>query len=377
MPILDEKNLLEILRKTKKVILLEPNYRRKYIPLGLAKISTYVKNHGGKSIYQREFRPCNEDLICLTSLFTYNSKNVLEEISKIYSSYYFTQNESQIIVGGIYASLMHQDILKRFPKAKVFLGYSKTLDMTPTDYTIDWQVKPPWNEFSHVFTTRGCPNSCAYCAVRKLEPDLWINPQWKKSVDLSKPNIMISDNNLSAQPYDHIKEIVEFIVKHKKRVVFDNGFDCKHIEPKIVKLLAQLKFTRCGMRLAFDRIEEDGIFQKAVKMLLAAGIPKGQIMAYILFNFCDTPKEAIYRAQECIKLGIRPYPQKYTPLNKKDKNESFVGKHWTVNLARAFRHFFLMAGYYTKYDFLEWIQSEKWQKKFKISKKDVELCLEE
>ncbi|MBU7045042.1 MAG: radical SAM protein [Theionarchaea archaeon] len=272
---------------------------------------------------------------------------------------------------------MPQDILKRFPKANVFTGYSKTLDMTPVDYSVDWQIQPPWNEFSHVFTTRGCPNSCAYCAVKTLENDVWINPKWQESIDLSKPYIMISDNNLSAQPYDHIKEIVDFVNKHGKCVIFDNGFDCKLITPKLARLLAQLKFIRHGMRLSFDRIEEDGIFQKAVKTLIDAGIPKSQIMAFVFFNFDDKPKEAIYRAQECIRLGIRPYPQKFTPLNNKVKDNVFVGKHWTLGLARAFRYFYLMAGYYTKYDFLECIQSEKWQRRLKINKEDVHICLKD
>jgi hypothetical protein len=126
-----------------------------------------------------------------------------------------------------------------------------------------------------------------------------------------------------------------------------------------------------GLRLAFDRISDDVVFQKAIKRLLDAGVRKHNIMAYILFNFLDTPKEAIYRANECVKLGIHPYPQMYTPLNKKDRKDTFIGKHWTKNLAGAFRFFYLMAGYYKKYHFIDWFLNNN---KFEPTEEDF-VCL--
>ena len=184
---------------------------------------------------------------------------------------------------------------------------------------------------------------------------------------------MISDNNLSAQPIKHFKEICNFLIKNSKRVVFDNGFDCKQITKESAELLGKLKYVKTGCRLAFDRIEEDGVFQKAIELLIDSGVPKSNLMAFVLFNFTDTPKEAIYRAEECVRLGIRPYPQKYTPLNSKSRKEPYIGKYWTKNLARAFRYFFLMAGYYTKYNFVDWIkEGAKNGNKLKLEKKDLE-----
>jgi len=55
---------------------------------------------------------------------------------------------------------------------------------------------------------------------------------------------MISDNILSAQPSAHIKEVCNFMIEHKKRVVFDNGFDCKHITPELASLLGRLKYYK-------------------------------------------------------------------------------------------------------------------------------------
>jgi len=351
-----EQDLLLKLQKAKKVVLLEPAYKRKYLPLGLAKIATYVKRNGGEVVFQRKYTPVDEDLICVTSLFTYDCDKVFEAINSVYMLSSYSQKE--IIVGGVYASLMTQNLLSKFPKLLVFQGYSQVLDECPPDYSIDWQVEEPWDKFSFVFTTRGCPNHCAYCAVWRLEPNIWINPKWKENIG-DKPYVMISDNNLSAQPMSHFKDICNFLVENKKSVVFDNGFDCKHITPEFAELLAKLKFYKTGCRLAFDRIEEDGIFQKAVELLISKGVVKSHIMVYVLFNFLDTPQEAAYRMEECIRLGVRPYPQCYTPLNKTTEKNRYIGKHWTKDLAKEFRFFYLMAGYYTKMKFVDWLKNNK------------------
>jgi hypothetical protein len=353
--------ILNQIKSAKKIVLLEPPYPRKYIPLGLAKIATFAKRNGSEVVFQRQYQPVDEDLVCITSLFTYDSDKVLSAIKDVKTANegVLYNREVPIIVGGVYASLMPNHILKQFPDITIIRGCSEELDQCVPDYSIDWQVEDAkWNKFSYVFTSRGCPNRCAYCAVWRLEANTVIVPNWKEHIIKDRPYVMISDNNLSAQPIEHIEEICNFISENKKSVVFDNGFDCKHINEKMANLLSKLKFVRVGLRLAFDRIEEDGVFQEAIRKLKEAGVPKGSLMAYVLFNFKDTPKDAIYRAEECVRLGIRPYPQKYTPLNKTSRSEKYVGEHWTPNLIKAYRYFFLMASYYTKYKFVDWVQTD-------------------
>ena len=82
------------------------------------------------------------------------------------------------------------------------------------------------------------------------------------------------------------------------------------------------------------------------------------MMCFVLFNFNDTPKEAHYRMQEVNKLGIRPYPQQYVPLNNTDKKVKYIGKHWSKNLLRCFRYFWLMAGCYQKKSFEEFVRTD-------------------
>lgn len=43
------------------------------------------------------------------------------------------------------------------------------------------------------------------------------------------------------------------------------------------------------------------------------------------------------------------------PLNIKQREPVYVGKHWTRRLLKAFRYFWLMPGIYTKHsEFAEW-----------------------
>jgi len=366
MNIINENELINILSTSKKVLLIEPNYKRKYIPLGLAKISSFIKSKNGKIDYNRDYIGKEKyDLICITSLFTYDSDKVLDILNKINRDIFCN---TPVIIGGIFASLMSKSFSYLSDRFYLYKGYSKILDSYTPDYDIDYGIDEKWKDFSFLFTTRGCENKCAYCAVHRIENEKWINPSWKNLILDNKKYVMISDNNLSSFP-EHLVNVIEYVFKKNKKILFDNGFDCKLITNDMAKELSKLKFVRCGMRLAFDRIEEDGIFQKAVKLLIDNGISKSSIMAYCLFNFKDTFQEANYRMRECVKLGIRPYPQQYTPLNKLNRKNTFVGKHWTPNLLRTFRFFWLMAGYYNKMTFEEFIDSDK-SKNYKLNEED-------
>ena len=346
--LLTEDQVIERLDGATRVVLLEPKYRRKYPPIGLAKIAAYLRQRGTPFEFTRSFegQPC--DLVCVTSLFTTDLGDVLSAVHRVQ---HFAP-DTEVMLGGICASLFSGKLSKRF---NVFHGYSTRLDRYVPDYETDWGIESPWDEFSYTFTTRGCPNHCTYCAVKRIECEPWVNPGWREHVFVpGKPCAMVSDNNLSAAPEAHRNELLEALAASGKGVVFDNGFDCKLIDDDMAGRLARIKYVRAGLRIAFDRIEEDGVFQDSIRRLVAAGAKPTDVTSYVLYNFTDTPREAGYRMRECANLKIRPYPQQFIPLNAKSRTPPHIGKHWTRRLLKAFRYFWLMPGIYTKHDFATW-----------------------
>lgn len=364
--IISETDLINILKASVKCVLIEPPYKTKYLPLGLAKISSLIKSNGGDAVFQRNYNYAGEDLICMTTLFTYDSKFVVEEIERIL----FLNPKSKLVIGGVFATLNADYLNDKFPNAHIFKGYSIMLDMYAPDYNTDWKMKEEFKDFSYVFTTRGCPNTCPYCAVKKLEPEAWLNDTWKCHIDKDKPNVMVYDNNLTAFDINWVKDVFNFFNNNNKKLLFDNGFDVKTINDDIAKILVSAKYYKDGLRVAFDRIEEDGVFQTAVERLVACGAKPHKIMVYVLFNFNDTPQDANYRMKECARLGLRPYPQKYVPLNKLSRLPAFIGRHWTKNLAESFRYFWRQQGYYKKMEFIDWFKSKD-NKYFKCIEEDI------
>lgn len=374
--IVAEQEMLDILKSNNKIFLLEPNYKRKYMPVGLGKIVSYIDAHNEFNImyYGREYRnDWKHDLVCVTTLFTYESKKVEECLNKVYT----LNPNANVLIGGIFASLRPKWFTDRFPKAKVFVGYSKELDSYyPCDDGDFWGIEDEWKDYFTIFTTRGCTNKCAYCAVWRIEEkkDLWINPNWKDLLlQTEQKRIMVSDNNLTSAPREHVIEVLKTLAEINKPVLFNNGIDVKYVDEEYAELLGKLKYVAGGgLTVAFDRIEEDGLFQDRVRMLLRAGVKPTVMKAFVLYNFTDTPQEAHYRMNEVLKLGIRPYPQRYSSLYSLDrKKDMFVGKHWTANLTTAFRFYWLFAGCYKHFTFEEAVASKKYRQ-LKMSNDDWE-----
>lgn len=347
------------------ILLVEPDVELRYPNLALMKISAKHKALGDTCLYVKGnnyFLPFKPDIIYVSTIFTYYASDYIDTINFYKKSF----PKAKMEVGGIFATLMPEYIEEK-TGIKPFVGYSKELDSIPPDYSLyDSIIKytpyvEKWRDFSILFTMRGCPRSCGFCAVKRLEPNVEIIPDWKNLIDKTKKHIMIQDNNLTHAPMEHFKDVIQYIVDNKLKACFNNGFDARLITEEQMQLLAKVKWYPGGLRLAFDNMGEDKFIQKAVKRLLELGVPKSAFLIFCMYNFHDNIEQANYRMREMANLGVRPYPQIYRPLNSIEKKDVYVDKNWTLEDLRILRQYWVLAGNY-KY--------KKWEDFYKEHKKE-------
>lgn len=348
------------------VLLIEPNYPIKLPNLALLKLSTKHKKLGDNVEYFKGngyFFKNTPDIIYISTMFTYYSKETIDCIN----FYKNTFKKAELQVGGIFASLMPEYVEEK-TGIKPFVGCSNELDKLKPDYDlIQDMIKfspflTKFENFSLLFTTRGCPRRCAFCAVKDIEKEDIIIPNWKDFIDTSKKNVAFFDNNLTAYPIEHLKDIINFIKEHDLRPLFFNGFDVRLMNDEHIELLASIKYYPGGLRVAFDNMSANKYFQKNVKKLLDAGVSKSSFLTFTLFNFRDKFDEAMYRFNESKKLGVRPYPQVFSKLDQLTK-EIVPSKHWNIKLIRMVREYWVLGGNYKYKTFDEFLA----KKKLKIS----------
>lgn len=337
------------------VLLLENKYKKKYRNLGLMKFSTYYKNKGYEVDYFSGIDNKNKlknhyDIICYSTIFTFYYHEDIKTIMYYKNKY----PKSKFMIGGISATLL-ADKFYSDVGIKPHLGIFEEIDCLPPDYSLF--PDHPMKNVSEVFTSRGCRNKCGFCAVKILEPKYYINENWQESIISSNSKVMIHDNNLTTGDLQHFKNVTTYLKNNKKICVFDNGFDCRYFTDEHLEYIKNLKFDRCGLRFAFDNMSQDKLVQDAINKCLKVGIGKSKIMVYVLYNFKDTFEEAMYRANEIKRLGARPYPQQYRPLNDIEMKNTYISDNWDKKLLRDFRFYWMFPGIYSKQKWDDYIKN--------------------
>lgn len=216
------------------ILLVEPDYKNKYPPIGLMKIATYHESKGDtvRFVKGTENIPMKFDRIYVTSLFTFYFDITVKTIN-----YYSKHFDSDVFVGGIMASIM-PDKLKSEISNKVqvitgqlidscILGFDDqvNIDLLPLDYRILYQTEYEYASAKDgyiSYTTRGCTNRCAFCAVPKLEPHFMIANNLTNQVNEAienngpKKNLLLLDNNILSLSDENLVQVVE--------QVYDLGF---------------------------------------------------------------------------------------------------------------------------------------------------------
>ena len=362
----------------KKILLIEPEYKNKYPPLGLMKISSFHKKKGHKVYFYKgcspELKNIIWDRIYISTLFTFYWNTTMKTIKFYLGS---VNDLNDIYVGGVMASLLKDEIHKELHVTVVEgllnkpgkLGYEDDgiVDAMVPDYTIIDKTKNPLLNYYYptsdcyiAYATRGCIRKCDFCAVHKIEPEFSNSLSLVKQVNAirkrfgEKKNLLLLDNNILAS--DNFKEIIDeikflgfekdknkFLGSYKRYVDFNQGIDVRLLTREKMQLLSEIAVK--PLRIAFDRIQYKDIYIKKVRMAAEYGIKT--LSNYILYNYDDKPEDFYERLKINVELNeefrkkermseIWSFPMRYSPISGEYcKNRKFIGKWWNKKYLRA------------------------------------------
>lgn len=167
-------------------------------------------------VYQKRFRGRDYpkfDIVCVTTLFTFYWKKTVDTINM---SKLFCSNGGRMLVGGIAATILPEQIYKDtdiYPHKGLLdqpgvydVGNTDIIDELPLDYSILYEIdyQYPASNAYFGYMTRGCPRNCAFCAVKTLEPN------YKNYIGIfdklayidehfgTKKDLLLMDNNVFA-----------------------------------------------------------------------------------------------------------------------------------------------------------------------------------
>lgn len=318
------------------VLLAEPNYPRALPPLGLMKISTMHKQRGDsvKYAYGKPDFDWNPDLIyCTSSIFSWNVPESVELVNYLKQKW----PTATLRVGGVMAT-ENPDYFEHETGIKPHLG-------------ILWEVEPfrpdyegfGWKGSSLIFTSRGCWVGCTFCNVPNLEGRISLPVKnWKNHITESWDRLIIQDNNIVATPRPHFEDVMDYLQNHKFRVDLNSGIEVHGFTEYHARKMSGINWR--PIRTAFDEMSEETEFIRTMQLIRAylSGNYRN-IMVYVLFDYHDSPEDALYRCLKVVELGGSPWPMPYRPHNWFNPKQEYVGPNWTQKQVSRFYRFWSRA----------------------------------
>lgn len=366
------------------ILLIEPDYKNKYPPLGLMKIAQYHGPHGKRDrvrfVKGRDPSVLNQawDRIYVTTLFSFEFPKIAETIDFALEA--ANRQADKVFVGGIAASLMHQRFLDerrwhgvRFIKGLLTASPAESLQLddfaeelysddrhgTPIedlipDYSIldHVEYRYPVRDAYFAYTSRGCIRKCHFCGVPKLEGmqrDTDSLTATVRAIDERygpRKDLILMDNNVVASP--RFKDIIAEIrdlgftpgakllrpgtrVPVQRRVDFNQGVDARILckDPMYLRELSSIALR--PLRIAFDHLGVRKPYEQAVRYAHEHGLT--ELSNYMLYNFHDGPADLFERMRLNVtlneELGVRiwSFPMRFQPTDRPDRGH--VGDKWT------------------------------------------------
>lgn len=328
--------------KRDNILLVEPDFpyptksknrataiHKNFVPIGLLKLGTYYKSkkckvrlvRGNKS--RKDLNYYKPDKILVTSLFTFWSRYVWDSIAHYRDLF----PRSEITIGGIYATLLHDSAefirLASKYRTKHHIGLHNGAEKLLPDYSL-LQGKVSYHV---IHAMRGCIRRCKFCGVWKIEPRM-VCKKPQEVIDeilaVGENKVIFYDNNLLANP--HIENILKMLVGLKvngKPVVFESqsGLDGRLLEksPELARLIEQVRFR--NVRVAWDHgLDDARSIKKQLTYLIDVGYLAKDLSVFILYNFDLPYRDILKKIRYCKKWGVQVTDCRYRPLDSTSDN---------------------------------------------------------
>ena len=160
----------------------------------------------------------------------------------------------------------------------------------------------------NIMTSRGCPNNCPHCLVKKREGDLQELP--------IVPGHEILDNNFLACSKFH-KENVFRMLSRQREIEFNGGLENCRITDYDINLFRSVRIKELWM--AYDMPEDLKPLKKATAKLRKY-FSRSNLRCFVLIGYGnDTIQKAEGRLMEAWDIGVTPFAMLYLPPTLKKK----------------------------------------------------------
>jgi len=325
-----------------KILLVEPEHPKgwgKYNQYhGLLKIGAWHKKKGDAVSYTKGSDYVNllfdtpPDIIYIASIFSYWEPYYIKAIEKYRNMF----PETEIIFGGIYAINAEERVKKWEGKygIKVMPRFPEAINEIP-DVTLDG------SGIASLLTSRGCPNNCSYCSVRKIYEGGWTPRKVEDVIDEIKvqferkvTEFCLYDDNFLFKAKEHaiplLKKIVELREnKYFRKILFSipSGFQASHMTPEIAGLLFKANFKgrlATGVESIDDTVRKSmgrgdwssgEKLKQCVSYMVEAGYKARDINVFFICGLpYQTVKDMLETAVFIGNVGCYANMQRFTPI---------------------------------------------------------------
>lgn len=278
--------------------------------LAVERIANYHRQRGDEVYAGRwEAMLRDYDKYYFSVIFSWDIPGMIQAVNMVRSW------GKEVEIGGPAATFMHRYI-EVHTGIKPHIGLDDRFERVLGEYDGDSIFQ------KMTFTSRGCPNGCRFCGVKRLEPNAI------EYDDFPLASIL-ADNNILATSWDHQRQVVNKYGNFDRVIDINSGFDVRFFQEKHYQLYSRLLLLQ--WRFAFDSLDVWADVWRVAKMMRDHGFDRHKVMFYVLIGFPGTvPEDAFFRLNSIIELGMNPYPMRYVPLN--NLTHKYVAPGWTEDL---------------------------------------------